>query len=143
MASPIGSGSAISPIQDAGTSDRPSSSSGSWNSARPRITLVSAPSAAQRVRERATGSPARRNPAIASTSHPTRHGTTTASWMRGQVPNHSSVDGVVRRVTASASAYPPRATRYGSHTIRGRRRTTAIGAGNTRPRWTAAGHMSM
>ncbi len=143
MASPIGSGSAISPIHDAGTSARPSSSSGSWNRTRPRITLVSAPSAAQRVRDRATGSPARPNATTASTSHTTRHGTTTASWIRGHVPNHSSVDGVVTRVTASASPYPPSATRYGSHTIPGRRRTIPIGAGKTRARWTAAGHMSM
>ena len=143
MASPIGSGSAISPTHDVGTSDRPSSSSGSWNRARPRIALVSAPSAAQRVRERATGSPARPNPTTASTSHTTMHGTTTASWIRGHVPNHSSVDGVVTRVTASASPYPPSATRYGSQTTRGRRRTIPIGAGKTRPRWTAAGHMSM
>ena len=39
IASPIGSGSAMSPIQLTGTSACPSTSSGTWNSARPAIAL--------------------------------------------------------------------------------------------------------
>ena len=146
IASPIGSGSAINPIQDAGTSDRPSRSSGIWNRARPRTALVSAPSVGPRVRgSRDRARPRGRNDRdTASASHTTMHGTTMASWIRGHVADPLERRRRARdRVTVRASPYAPSATRYGSQTIHGRRSTTAIGAGNTSPRWTAAGHISM
>ena len=117
IASPIGSGRAISPIQLAGTSDLPEHAApGIWNSASPRTQLDARaerrPAAADprdRIARAAEGTSDR--PARATT---TRHGTTMASWTRGHVPIHSSVRRVATRVAARASAYAPSATRYGS-----------------------------